>query len=237
MDAFLRTSTNREQSEPMEPVVKWSPQEDPTTQLIEHDFREHENLLRKCIEYVTPRFHIEPEVFVHGKNRNQPRDVWFGSDKCSSYPYSGRQMKAEPLGLDLTALIRIVNEQLGTSYNSVLVNRYKNGKKTVGAHRDSEKGVHLNKGVFAITWGATRKFRIRNYVTAGTGAILADVPARHAYGLRMKGGNFQKNYTHEIPPEGTVHGERISITFRQHDVDIFDVSERKRKRDEDYDPE
>jgi hypothetical protein len=35
--------------------------------------------------------------------------------------------------------------------------------------------------------------------------------------LQMKGQMFQDQYTHEIPKQSKIHGERISLTFRQHD--------------------
>lgn len=114
----------------------------------------------------------------------------------------------------LQHLLPGVNQSLGTHFNGILVNHYINGEKYIGAHSDDERG--LDKGgrnmVAGIAFGAIRKFRIRNKQTK---AIVLDYP--HTPGtLIVMEGDFQKEFTHEIPIEKKVKEERISVTFRHH---------------------
>ena len=66
--------------------------------------------------------------------------------------------------------------------------------------------------VATISYGATRKFRIRNKQTK---QIVLDYPLETGTLLIMQG-EFQSEFTHEIPKELTIHNPRISITFRRH---------------------
>jgi alkylated DNA repair dioxygenase AlkB len=67
-------------------------------------------------------------------------------------------------------------------------------------------------GVVAISYGATRKFRIRDKITK---EIVVDIPTLSNNIMHM-GGDFQKEFTHEIPIEKTVKDARYSFTFRNH---------------------
>ena len=64
----------------------------------------------------------------------------------------------------------------------------------------------------AISSGSARKFRIRN---KQTGKIVKDIIMDNLSVLQM-GGDFQKEFTHEIPVEKKVKDGRVSFTFRYH---------------------
>ncbi len=111
----------------------------------------------------------------------------------------------------LEELLKMVNKIFGTDYNGILVNKYKTGEDYISAHSDDE--ISLDKsGVVAISWGTTRKFRIRNKQTK---KIVGDFPLESGNMVQMSG-NFQKEFTHEIPVEKKIKEERISFTFRRH---------------------
>ena len=61
----------------------------------------------------------------------------------------------------LLALLAQINDFFGTEYNGILVNKYKTGEDYISAHSDDEKCLN-DVGVVAISYGATRKFRIRD---------------------------------------------------------------------------
>ena len=67
-------------------------------------------------------------------------------------------------------------------------------------------------GVVAISYGATRKFRIRDKKTQ---QIVKDFPLE-SYSMLQMGGKFQEEFTHEIPVEKKVKSGRYSFTFRRH---------------------
>lgn len=192
----------------------------------------------RAAQAIADNFTVEPPIWNPYRQEwaRQPRDIRFESDASRGYFYSGQVAEAKPLGEDTRKMLRWANELTGAEYNGILINRYINGTKTVGAHADSEAGLDPKAGVLAISHGAERKFRIRDKKTK---AIVKDVPARAGEALQMKG-DFQKHFTHEIPAQRTISGTRISFTFRRHDPvaeeKLFEQLERKadkkRKREE-----
>ena len=86
------------------------------------------------------------------------------------------------------------------------------GTQWIGKHRDDEKSLDKNRrAVASISYGAVRKFRIRD----NEGKIVKDVPTEHGMFMMMHD-DFQDKYTHEIPIEKKVKEPRWSLTFRHH---------------------
>lgn len=192
--------------------VVWSA---PGAQLVEHSFEAHLALLDAVVEQARPNLLARPTIVVFNREVQQPRDVGFFSNASSGYHYSRRVMKSQPLTTEMAALLELVNGTLDAAYNSMLVNLYRDGHDRVGAHSDEERALDTKAGVVALSWGATRKFRIRDKATK---SILVDAPSRHGFALCMRGPAFQRDFTHEIPTEARIRGERVSITFRKHDA-------------------
>lgn len=168
----------------------------------------------------------EPPIVVRGKTCRQRRDVGFYSDTSTGYRYSGQvtsvfSLKDVPI---LCEIIQLVNQELGTTFNGILINKYKNGEKYISAHSDSETGLDKkNKTVASIAFGpGIRKFRIRERCKASpellktsTNPIVLDYEHQPCELLVMDG-EFQKEFTHEIPTQKKIKEERISLTFRHH---------------------
>lgn len=185
------------------------------SQLIRHYLpAEVREMCQRVAHAIRDDYLHEPEVWVYGKQCNQPRDVQFRSRDSKGYFYSSQVVMAQPLSEDMNALIAWANNVTGSRYNGILINRYVDGTKTISAHSDNEVGLDPDGGVLCITHGAERTFRIRE---KGTKQPVKDVPARNGEAIQMKG-DFQKHYTHEIPREATIKGERVSFTFRTHDI-------------------
>jgi alkylated DNA repair dioxygenase AlkB len=141
----------------------------------------------------------------------------FFSDESIGYKYSGQMIKSTSLSNApvLQRLLPSVNQSLGTSFNGILVNRYINGNKYIGAHSDDEKGLDKNgrNMVVGLTYGpCIRNFRIRD---KSSRKIVLDYLHEPCTLIVMEG-DFQKVFTHEIPVQKKVLGDRISITFRHH---------------------
>lgn len=158
----------------------------------------------------------EPPIIIMGRECHQRRNVAFFSDESTGYRYSGQIMKSTPLSEApvLQRLLPLVNTSLGTTFNGILVNSYINGEKYLSAHSDDERGLDKSgrKMVVGIAYGAVRTFRIRNKETK---EIILDYPHTPCSLLVMEG-DFQKEFTHEIPIQKKVKDIRISITFRHH---------------------
>lgn len=161
--------------------------------------------------------HEEPPIVIMGRPCRQRRNVGFYSDDSRGYKYSGQFMPADPLANApiLQTLLPKINQSLGTTFNGILVNQYINGTKYLSAHSDDESG--LDKGgrkmVAGLCYGpGIRTFRIRDKTTK---QIVLDYQHNPCTLLVMEG-DFQKQFTHEIPQQTRVLSERISITFRHH---------------------
>jgi alkylated DNA repair dioxygenase AlkB len=154
----------------------------------------------------------EPEFTMFNKTCRMHRDIGFYSDESEGYKYTNQIAKAEPLSEKMKQLLETVNEITGQQFNGLLFNLYKDGNDYISAHRDDESNLGEH-GVVALSFGAPRKFRIRDYTTK---KILKDYVTKHTELMWMKGDNFHKILTHEIPIEKKVKEPRLSITFRKH---------------------
>lgn len=168
-------------------------------------------LKKKCLKLP---LNIRPEIKIFGKICRQQRNVgFFAKPGISGYKYSGQQTNV--INIEeypfLVKILNLVNEKLETEYNGILVNLYENGSNYIGAHSDDENGI-APIGVASISFGATRTFRIR---TKYTKKIVKDI--QHVSGdLLLMTGNFQKEFTHEIPIQRKIEKPRVSLTFRMH---------------------
>lgn len=185
------------------------------------------DLLKKCISEITNADQINifnkhmitpfdkliknPPITVYGKQAYQHRSIGFFSDESIGYKYSGQIAQSQPLTNSLRELLDLVNTLYDSSFNGILVNRYETGDDYIGAHSDDESALD-DIGVVCISYGAVRTFRIRNKITK---EIVKDIPTTPNVFLHM-GGDFQKEFTHEIPVEKKVKGTRYSFTFRKH---------------------
>lgn len=156
----------------------------------------------------------EPEIIVRGKKCNQRRNIGFFSNDSVGYAYSGQIMKSQPLReMLLVSILDRVNEELDTKFNGILVNEYTSGEKYIGKHADDERYLDKKTSCVAgISYGATRKFRIRNKETS---EIVMDIDHEPCM-LIVMSGDFQKEFTHEIPQQKKIKDCRISLTFRHH---------------------
>lgn len=162
----------------------------------------------------------EPLIQVFGRPCHQRRDIAFYSNESVGYTYSRTLMPSFPLNQSpayegttlFEYLLPYVNEQLGTHFNGILVNRYRDGNKYISAHSDDESGLAENNLVVGISYGAPRIFRIRHKKTK---KIVLDYSQESSSLLGMSG-DFQKEFTHEIPIQKKIKEERISLTFRSH---------------------
>jgi alkylated DNA repair dioxygenase AlkB len=152
----------------------------------------------------------QQEVFVYGKKHPQPRLVaWFG-DPGTSYTYAGLSLEPSEW-IDPILAIRTVCEKLaGVAFNSVLLNLYRDGNDTVGWHSDDEPELGKEPTIASVSFGATRRFDLRNKITKET----VKVPLEAGSVLLMSG-RTQVDWSHQVPRTKKVHEPRINLTFRQ----------------------
>jgi alkylated DNA repair dioxygenase AlkB len=170
-------------------------------------------LIDLCVAEVADKMITRPEIMLYGKIVHQNRDVAFFSDTSIGYRYSGKLAASQHLNTlpSMTKLLETINNMYDASYNGILVNRYIDGNNYISAHSDDESGLDKS-GVVAISYGVVRKFRIRSKLTK---KIVSDILTKSGMVMCMSG-DFQKEFTHEIPVEKRIKGIRYSFTFRHH---------------------
>lgn len=178
--------------------------------LIKHNYKE---LIEKIIEEIQGKLEVKPEIIVYGKVCNQNRNIAFYSNDSIGYHYSNRLLRSKPLTNNLLILLNHINEKFNSDFNGILINQYMNGCDYISAHSDDE--TNLGKiGVVALSYGAQRTFRVRN---KNTKKIVANVHTKDDEILIMDG-DFQKEFTHEIPIQKKIKNMRYSFTFRKHTI-------------------
>jgi alkylated DNA repair dioxygenase AlkB len=134
--------------------------------------------------------------------------AWYG-DKELIYTYSGTTKKALLWTKELLQLKKIVEDRIGQTFNSCLLNLYHNGSEGLGWHSDNERYLGSNPAIASFSFGADRKFSFKHKKTKQTVSIILE----HGSLLIMKG-ETQKNWLHKLPPTTKVSCPRINLTFR-----------------------
>jgi len=168
-------------------------------------------IIKECVGEIDDKLVVNPSVVVFNKPGIQHRSIGFFSDESIGYYYSNQLARSIPLTPNLKKLLDFINDYFSENYNGILVNRYANGEDYIGAHSDDETNLGRS-GVVAISYGAERKFRIRDKKTR---KIIKDIPTISNSIIQMEG-DFQKEFLHEIPIQKKIMGTRYSFTFRKH---------------------
>ncbi len=169
------------------------------------------DMIAECAKEVDDTLDYHPPILMFGKVCHQQRSIGFYSDISSGYNYSKQKASSKKMTPLLIQLLDYVNDVYQSEFNGVLVNKYKSGNEYIGKHSDDERMLDANAGVVMISTGAIRTFRIRNKITGEK----IDIPMETDKMYQMWG-NFQKEFTHEIPVQKKVLGTRYSFTFRKH---------------------
>ena len=181
--------------------------------LITHNLEpEMVMLLEECVQQIDSELDYHPEIKIFDKICHQQRSIGFYSDTSKGYNYSSTLTPSKKMKPCLRELLIYINDKFDANFNGILINKYENGEEYIGKHSDDERGLQPNCGVIAMSFGAVRKFRIRDKCT---GKIVLDVPTESNKIIQMCG-HFQKEFTHEIPVEKKVKECRYSLTFRRH---------------------
>ncbi len=172
-----------------------------------------DGLLESCIAEMEGLLQVNPPIVVYGKPAIQRRSVGFFSDSCrDGYHFAGQVAAAEPLTHSMHTLLELVNAAFHADFNGVLVNHYKDGNDYIGKHSDDVSALCPRSGIAMVSYGAPRMFRVRSKTTND---IVLDIPTTSTECWIM-GGDFQREFTHEVPVQKKVKECRYSFTFRKH---------------------
>ena len=103
-----------------------------------------------------------------------------------------------------------VSDRLGIRFNSVGLNRYRDGRDSVAPHNDHLNELQEGYPIALLSLGATRRMTVRAKEKPPR-VIHVDLEAGSLFVMDYA---TQIHYTHAIPKTSAVVGERISLAFR-----------------------
>jgi len=117
---------------------------------------------------------------------------------------------APPFPAQIAELVAPLADRYGVTFDSCLVNLYRDGSDAVAWHADTVRKVLTDPLVATISLGARRSFLVRP--AAGGGVVR-----RYNAGggdLIVMGGAMQHDWHHTVPREKRASGARMSVTLR-----------------------
>ncbi|GLJ16388.1 hypothetical protein SUGI_0277990 [Cryptomeria japonica] len=193
------------------------------------------NYLDKHIPWTRPSLHI------FGRICSQPRETCYvAKDGLPAYKYSGYEPEIHSWDdyPPLKDILKSVHDALpGTTFNSLLLNRYKHGSDYVGWHSDNEPLYGPTPTIASVTLGAEREFLMRRKKTQisrgeGTNALNNSVHSTENKNTNASELKLQKATTNLI----SAGSEPSSSSKRDYDssfsvsTNIFDIL-KTRQRD------
>ncbi|MDE0317753.1 MAG: alpha-ketoglutarate-dependent dioxygenase AlkB [Candidatus Poribacteria bacterium] len=152
----------------------------------------------------------QEKIKIHGKTIPVPRlTAWFG-DAGKTYMYSGITVEPESWTPTLLKIKSKIEEVSNVTFNSVLLNFYRNERDSVSWHSDDEPELGKNPIIGSVSFGDVRTFQLK-HKTDKTSKINKDLPDG-SY-LEMAG-STQHHWLHQIPKRTRKIGPRINLTFR-----------------------
>lgn len=140
--------------------------------------------------------------FIEESLPQKPPEI---NDQHRCIEFISNQSKLSP---ELSSLLDQVNAFFSSSFIGILVIKYVDENDYTERHSEDEKTLDRSVGVVCLSIGEVRTFRVRD---KDTGCIVLDVPTRNV--IQMVG-EFQREFTHEIPVEKKKRGTQYSFTFR-----------------------
>ena len=144
------------------------------------------------------------------RGRPFPRLTAWCADVGVDYRYSGVVHAGAGWAPALLDVRRRVEAASGAAFNSVLLNRYRDGRDSIGMHSDDEPELGGDPVVASVSLGGVRTFVLRHKESRERLALELG----HG-GLLVMGGTCQRHWLHGVPKTEAAVGERINLTFRR----------------------
>jgi alkylated DNA repair dioxygenase AlkB len=135
--------------------------------------------------------------------------AWYGDPQA--YDYQSLK-KTVPFTWtpELLMIKELVEPLAGVTFNSVLLNYYRDGNDSVAWHSDKEDILGRKPVIASVSFGQVRSFDIRNKLDHQQ---HYSVKLEHGSFLLMKAG-LQENWEHRIAKSIKPMGPRVNLTFR-----------------------
>jgi len=153
---------------------------------------------------------IQPQIRMFGKWVDQPRLISWQAVDDLKYSYSGITLNPRPFSYAVSQIASKIQQKTGISFNSVLVNYYRNGQDSMGWHADDEPELGADPMIASVSFGEPRDFLLRHN-TRKELTLKLPLPSGS---LLLMGKGIQLNWKHSLPKRKHA-GPRINLTFRK----------------------
>ena len=139
---------------------------------------------------------------MYGKKIPFPRlTSWYG-DNDKPYSFSGITLEPHPWIPGLSNIKSDIESKAKVIFNSVLLNRYRDGNDSISWHTDAEKELGKNPVIASVNFGAERKFQLKHIKTNEKIEIIF----LNIFEDFDK--EFRKEYDHQIHEKGKVSTDK-----------------------------
>jgi alkylated DNA repair dioxygenase AlkB len=152
----------------------------------------------------------QERIRMYGRDIPVPRITAWHADAGRAYAYSGIAHEPRPWTAALMEIKERAEDACRSRFNSVLVNRYRDGRDGVAWHSDDEPELGPAPVIGSVSLGASRRFQIRRRQDPDD---RHDVELEHGSLLVMHAGS-QATWEHQLPKTAKPVGERVNLTFR-----------------------
>jgi alkylated DNA repair dioxygenase AlkB len=182
---------------------------DATLRYLPHLLRHSaQRLLAVLIEETAWR---QDEITLWGRRHLQPRlSAWHG-DPQARYTYSGLNLTPQPWTQSLLEIKAAVETVADHSFNSVLLNYYRNQHDSMGFHSDDEAVLGPRPVIGSVSLGCVRTFILKPRRRCDQKPVRL---ALESGSLLLMSGYTQHHWKHGINKEKAVLGARVNLTFR-----------------------
>lgn len=151
------------------------------------------------------------EITVFGKTYLQPRLVaWYG-DEGASYTYSGIRHEPWPWSRRLQFLREQIQQLAGATFNSVLLNYYRDQHDSMGLHADDEPELGEEPVIVSLSLGEERTLYFKHKSRRDVKNF--NLPLSSGSVLIMRGAT-QRHWKHGLRKLSRPCGPRLNLTFR-----------------------
>jgi len=168
-------------------------------------------------------------ITIYGRRHLLPRLTCWMADPGCGYSYSGLANAIEPWSPAAAELREALQVLTGWRFNSLLLNRYRDGRDAMGWHADDEPELEPTAPIASLSLGAPRDFRLRPQPSPRNRAAVASDACQLPVGfgdctpfnIPLQNGDLllmepptQLWWQHALPRRLRLQQQRLNLTFR-----------------------
>lgn len=152
------------------------------------------------------------QIVVGGRQCMQNRlTCFYARDPSLNYRYSGiENSNCKGFPPVVERICKRVSKKLGIQFNYCLLNKYSDGRQTIGWHADDERDLAPGSVIASCSFGTERffDFRRRDDHSKKTRINLVNGS------MVVMGEGTQTHYHHHVPKQAKITKPRYNLTFR-----------------------